>query len=198
MITEKIIYIGVFINLICSIWYIRNIFYKNTRPNLVSFSIWTIAPFVGVYLQLKAGAGLSVFGTFMAGFGPLLIIIFTLIKRNALWKINSFDLICGFFSIIALIIYIITNKLGISILFAILSDGLASFPTILKSLKFPETETALVYLGGIINNVLALLIITNWVFSIYAFSIYFIVINIIIIFSIYYKKMLILINYKTS
>jgi len=190
MLSEKIIYIGVFINLICLIWYIRNIFYKNTRPNLVSFSIWTIAPFVGVFLQIKSGAGLSVLGTFMAGFGPLLIIIFSLIKKNGFWKLNRFDLICGFFSILALIIYIITNKLGISILFAIVSDGLAAFPTIIKSFKFPETETPILYMGGIINNILALFIITNWTFSIYAFSIYFIVINTIIIFSIYYKKML--------
>ena len=188
MFSEKIIYIGLLINLICSIWYIRGIFYKNIKPNLVSFSVWIIAPFVGVFLQLKAGAGLSVLGTFMSGFGPLLIIIFSLIKRNAFWKINKFDLICGFFSILALIIYIITNKLGVSILFAIISDGLAAFPTILKSLKFPETETSLVYLGGVINNVLALLIITNWTFSVYAFSIYLIIINIIIIFAINYKK----------
>lgn len=196
MISEKIIYIGVFINLICSLWYIRNIFYKNTKPNLVSFSIWAIAPFIGVYLQLKAGAGLSILGTFMAGLGPLLIVIFTLIKRNALWKLNRFDLVCGFFSILALMIYIVTNKLGISILFAIVSDGLAAFPTIRKSLKFPETETSLVYLGGIINNVLALLIVTNWVFSIYAFSIYLITINTIIVFSIYNKKILKLLNFR--
>lgn len=194
MLSEKIIYIGVLINLICSIWYIKNIFYKNTRPNLVSFSVWTIAPFVGVFLQLKAGAGLSTLGTFMAGFGPLLVIIFSLVKKNGFWKINNFDLICGLFSVIALFIYIATNKLGISILFAITSDALAAIPTISKSWKFPETETFLIYLGGIINNVLVLLIITNWVFSIYAFSVYLILINVIIIFSIYHKKMLTLLN----
>jgi hypothetical protein len=118
------------------------------------------------------------------------VIIFSLIKKNGFWKINNFDLFCGFFSILALIIYIITNKLSVSILFAIISDGLASFPTIIKSLKFPETESPVIYTGGIMNNILALLIIKNWTFSIYSFSIYFIVINVIIIFSIYYKKML--------
>lgn len=197
MISEKIIYIGVFINIVCSIWYIRNIFYSSTRPNLVSFSIWTIAPFVGVFLQLKAGAGLSVLGTFMAGFFPLLVIIFSIIKGNAFWKLTRFDFVCGIFSIFALIIYVVTNKLGISILFAILSDGLASVPTIIKSFKYPESETPAIYLGGIINNTLALLIIKNWIFSIYAFSFYFIFINIIIVFSIYYKKMLILVHRKT-
>lgn len=190
MLSEKIIYIGVLINLILSIWYIRTIFVSGTRPNLVSWFIWMLAPFIGTFLALKAGAGFSVLGIFMSGFTPLLVIIFCLIKKNAFWKINSFDIICGLFSIISLIIYVLTKNLSISILFAIVSDGLAAVPTIIKSWKSPESESASVYLGGIINNILALLIIKNWIFSIYSFNIYFILLNIIIISSIYRKKVL--------
>jgi len=188
MFPENIIYIGVTLNLIGAFWYIKTIIYGKTRPNLVSWSLWMLAPFVGVFLQIKAGAGLSVLGTFMAGFCPLTVIIFSLIKRNAIWDITTFDIICGLFSVFALILYILTNKLGISIIFAILSDGLAAIPTIRKAWKFPETETSLTYTVGIINNILALLIIKNWIFSIYAFSIYFIIVNATIVFSIYRKK----------
>jgi len=188
MLPEKIIIIGVLINLFCCLWYIKNIIKGGTRPNLVSWFIWMLAPFVGTFLALKAGAGFSVTGIFMAGFGPFLVIIVSLFKKNAFWKIEKFDLLCGFFSILALIFYIITNNLGISILFAILSDGLAAIPTIIKSWKFPETESSSTYIGGIINNTLSLLIIKNWIFSIYSFNIYFIVVNVVIIFAIYHKK----------
>ena len=75
MLPEKIIYIGVAINLFYSLWYIKSIIYNSTRPNLVSWFIWMLAPFVGVFLQIKAGAGLSFLGTFMSGFGPFLVII---------------------------------------------------------------------------------------------------------------------------
>jgi len=177
MLPEKIIYIGVFINLIGIFWYIKTIFYGETRPNLVSWVVWMLAPFVGVFLQLKAGAGLSVMGTFMAGFGPFLVIVFSLIKRNAFWRVTTFDIVCGALAVLSLVIYILTNKLGISILFAILSDTLASIPTIIKSWKSPESESASTYLSSILTNVLSLLIITNWIFSIYAFSIYFLIIN---------------------
>jgi len=190
MFPEKIIFVGVAINFFCSLWYIKNIFRGGTRPNLVSWFMWTLAPFVGVYLQWRAGAGLSILGTFMAGFGPFLVIIFSLFRKNAFWKINSFDILCGIFSIFALILYVLTKNIALSIVFAITSDTLAAIPTILKSWKNPETETALVYLGGILNNILALLIIKNWNFSIYAFSVYFILINLIILFAIYHKKML--------
>jgi len=188
MLPEKIIIIGVAINLFCSLWYVKSIIYGTTRPNLVSWFIWMLAPFVGTFLALKAGAGFSVTGIFMAGFGPLMVIIVSLLKKNAFWKIERYDLICGFFSLISLLLYIITNNLGISILFAIISDGLAAIPTIVKSWKFPETESSSTYAGGIVNNTLSLLIIKNWIFSIYSFNIYFIVINIIIIFAIYRRK----------
>jgi len=188
MFPEKIIFVGVLINFVCTIWYIRGIFYSGTKPNLVSWFIWTLAPFIGVFLQLKAGAGLSTLSVFMAGFGPLLVLLFSIFNRNAYWKITRFDVICGLISLLALVLYIFTHKLGISILFAIASDGLAAIPTIKKSWNFPETETSTIYFAGLISNILSLLVIKSWIFSIYSFSVYLIIINIIIIFTIYRKR----------
>lgn len=188
MFPEKIIFIGILINLFLSVWYVKTIIYGNTRPNLVSWFVWMLAPFVGTFLALKAGAGFSASGIFMAGFGPLLVIIVSLWNKNAYWKITKLDIICGILAILALILYILTRNLGVSILFAIISDGLAAIPTLIKSWKFPETESGSTYAGGIINNIFSLLIIKNWIFSIYSFNIYFIVINIAIVFSIYRKK----------
>jgi hypothetical protein len=188
MLPENIIYIGVLLNLIASFWYIRNIFFGKTKPNLISWFMWMLAPFIGVFFQLKAGAGLSVLPVFMAGFCPFLVIVFSLWNKNAYWKIVKLDIICGVISFLALILYIFTHNLGVSILFAIVSDGLAAIPTIIKSWKFPETETGIVYSWSIISNILALLIIKDWIFPIYSFSIYLILMNLTISFCIYHKK----------
>jgi len=188
MLPEKIIFVGVAINLFCSIWYIKNIIYGGTKPNLVSWFIWMLAPFVGVFLLLKAGAGLSSLGVFWAGFGPFLVIIFCLFKKNAFWKIQLFDIVCGLFSVMALVLYVITHNLAVSIIFAILSDFLAYIPTYIKSWKYPETETGSTYIGGVINNTLALLIIKNWVFAIYSFPLYLVLANLIEISFLYRKK----------
>ncbi len=160
----------------------------HAKPNLVSWFIWMLAPFLGVYFQLKAGAGFSVFPVFASGFCPLLVIIYSLILRNGYWKITLFDLICGILSLLALVLYVFTHSLEISILFVILSDGLAAVPTIVKSWKFPETENAGLYMLGIVNNIIGLLIIKDWTFSIYSLGIYFILINAIISFAILHKK----------
>lgn len=188
MLPEYTIFVAVGVSLLGCSLYIKNIFYGDTKPNLVSWFMWMLGPFIGAFLQLKAGAGLSVLPVFMAGLGPLLVIIFSLWNKNAYWKITRFDILCGIFSFLALIIYVFTRNLGISILFAIISDALAAVPTFIKSWKFPETETSAPYLTGIFGSTLGLLIIKNWTFSIYSFNLYLVILNLAIVFCIYRKK----------
>jgi hypothetical protein len=189
MLPANIIYITILISLIGYFFYLKDIFRGQTRPNLVSWTLWMLAPFIGVFFQIKAGAGLSVIPVFMAGFGPLVVIVVSLFRKNSIWKITRLDIICGILALIALVLYVFTHNLGISILFAILSDALGGVPTIVKSWKFPETETALMYLFGIFNNIIGLLIIKNWIFSIYSFNAYLIIMNSIIVFCILRKKL---------
>jgi len=189
MLPENIIYITILVSIVGYFFLFKDIFYGQTKPNLVSWFLWMLGPFIGVFFQLKAGAGLSVVPVFLAGFGPLIVIIVSILYKNARWKITRLDIFCGILAILALVIYALTHNLGISILFAILSDGFAAIPTLVKSWNFPETETAAVYLPGVFNNILGLLIIKNWIFPIYSFGFYFIIINLAIVFCIYRKKL---------
>ncbi|MEI8270090.1 MAG: hypothetical protein WCG45_01860 [bacterium] len=188
MFSEKIIYLAVLLNFIGHILYARSIIKNQAKPNLVSWFFWTVAPFLGVFFQLKAGAGLSYLPILVAGLGSLLIMIVATLTKNGFWKITTFDIYCGIFSLLALIIYIFTHNLGISILFAILSDALASVPTVIKSWKFPETEMWAPYLFPFFSNIVGLMIITEWSFPIYSFGVYFLILDTSIVFAIYHKQ----------
>lgn len=188
MLPEQIVYFSLIITTFGSFFYIRDILVGRTKPNLVSWFLWALAPIIGSYLQFKAGAGLSILLVFLAGFVPLVIFFIALLTKNSHWEITKFDIFCGIFSLIALILWLLTHRADISILFAILSDGLAAIPTLIKSWKFPETETAIGYSPGILNNILGLLIIKNWNFSIASFGIYFILLNSTLILFIKRKK----------
>ncbi len=188
MLPSYIIYITVLTSVVGYFFYFRDIFLGKTKPNLVSWFLWLLGPFLGVFFQLKAGAGLSVIPVFLAGFGPLLVVLFSIFRKNTYWKLNTFDVICGVFSILALVLYVLTHNLAVAIIFAILSDFFAFIPTFQKGWKFPETETASVYLVGIFNNVLGLLIIHDWSFTIYSFGLYLVVANIVMVYFLYHKK----------
>lgn len=188
MLPENIIFVGVLVTFVGYFFYFKDIFFGQTRPNLVSWIFWMLAPFLGFFFEIKAGAGLSALPIFIAGFGPLVVIVVSLFRKNSIWKITRLDIVCGILALLALLFYVLIHNLAISIIFAMLSDALATIPTLIKSWKSPETETTGPYLSGFFNNILGLLIIKNWIFSIYAFNIYFILINIAIVFCIYRKK----------
>lgn len=189
MLPEKIIYIGILFSFLGAFFYIKDIVLGKTKPNRVTWFIWMLAPIVGAFLQFKDGAGLSALAVLVAGVSPLLVLIVSLIwNKNSYWKITPFDIVCGFLALFALILYILTHQFGISIIFAILSDLLAAFPTLTKSWKFPETETGLEYICSAINAIIGILIIKNWSFTIYSFGIYLFVLNLIVVLLIYRKK----------
>ena len=188
MLPEQIVYLSLLISVVPFYLYTRNTIRGTTKPNLVTWFFWALAPLIGTYLQLKAGAGLSVLPVFLAGFFPLIIFIVALTSRNGHWRLTTFDVLCGVFSFFALILWILTTRTDVSIFFAILADGLAAVPTITKSWKFPETGTAVGYLPGVLNNILGLLVIKNWNFSIASFGIYFIVLNLLLMAIIWRKN----------
>jgi len=183
-----IAYISVIIQLIGVSFYIRGMIKGTTKPNRVSWAVWALAPLIGVWLQWKAGAGLSLLPVFMSGFNPLLVLIASFIIKQGYWKITKFDVVCGMTAVFALVLWLITKSLGLSILFAILSDFLASLPTLKKVWFYPETETSTAYTGGLIANILGLFMITEWSFSIYSFGIYMVAINLVIVVLIYRKR----------
>jgi hypothetical protein len=96
----------------------------------------------------------------------------------------------------------VTEDPNVAIAFAIASDGLASIPTLTKAWKHPETEVAWPFMVGVFNASTSFFASTKWVFSEYAFPTYLIVMNILLFFSAYKKKLVSLLtkqrNYQTS
>ncbi|HBA46047.1 hypothetical protein A2W67_03630 [Candidatus Nomurabacteria bacterium RIFCSPLOWO2_02_40_28] len=188
MLPGQVVYIGLLLQFIGQISYIASIFRGHAKPNLVSWFIWMLAPMIGFFFLVQAGAGFSALPIFMAGFGPAIIILFSIFIKNGYWKINAFDLYCGALALLALIFYVVTHNLGISIIFAMLSDSLAAVPTIVKSWKFPETESGLLFFLAMLSNILGLLTIKVWSFSISIFGIFVVIQCVVILFCIYRKK----------
>src|SRR3990167_9078035 len=177
MLPGQVVYIGLLLQFIGQISYIASIFRGHAKPNLVSWFIWMLAPMIGFFFLVQAGAGFSA-----------ITILFSIFIKNGYWKINAFDLYCGALALLALIFYVVTHNLGISIIFAMLSDSLAAVPTIVKSWKFPETESGLLFFLAMLSNILGLLTIKVWSFSISIFGIFVVIQCVLILFCIYRKK----------
>ncbi|HNV96934.1 MAG TPA: hypothetical protein PKL13_01290 [bacterium] len=187
---QYLVFVGAFVGLIFTIPYIKETIKGNTKPNRVSWLLWSIAPTIGTVASISNGVGWSALPVFMSGFIPFLVFIVSFINKNSYWKLEKFDYLCGLFSVLALIFWAITKQPIIAIVFAILSDFSAAIPTLKKSWKYPETETVSAYVGGLFSAFTGFTAVKFWNFLEIAFLIYLVIMNIALIFAILRKKII--------
>ncbi len=180
MFDQRLIYVGLIISFLGSISYLIDTVKGKAQPNKVSFFIWALAPLIAFSAQIGQGVGVESLLTFIVGFNPLLIFVASFFNRKSSWSITKFDLVCGFLSLTGLVLWLITRVGNLAIFFGILSDGLAAVPTIIKSYKFPETENYWAYLSSAISALLTLMTIDNWSFESSAFSIYILLVCVLL------------------
>lgn len=172
MINENFIYVGALVSFLGTLSYLVATIKGEAKPNRVTFFIWGIAPLIAFSASVKQGVGLQSLLTFMSGLNPLLIFFASFINKKAYWKLSKRDFVCGGLAIFGLMLWQITSIPNLAILFSILADGFASFPTLIKAYHYPETENAIGYLGPAIAAFITLLTITTWQFAYYAFPLY--------------------------
>jgi hypothetical protein len=186
---EYLVLIAAFASLLATFVYVRSMFKGGAKPNRVSWLMWSIAPFIASAAAVSSGVGWAALPVFMSGLSPFLILVSSFVLRNAHWKVGSFDYVCGALSVLALVLWYATKDPNVAIVFAMASDGLASVPTLTKAWEHPETESAWPFMVGVFNASTSFAVLTTWTFSEYAFPAYLIVINLLLFFSVYKRRL---------
>ena len=137
------VFLGAAIQFLGGSAYIRDTLRGKTQPNQVTWFLWFVAPAIGIAAALINCVDWTIqLPVFMAGFVPLLVFIASFVNKHAHWKLGMFDYACGLSSVLALVLWALTKDPVIAIIFAIIADGLAALPTLVKSWAHPETETS--------------------------------------------------------
>ena len=186
---EYLVFVAAFATLLATFVYVRSMFKGGAKPNRVSWLMWSIAPFIATAAAASSGVGWTALPVFMSGLSPLLIFAASFVSKKAHWALTRFDYVCGVLSGLALVLWYVTKDPNVAIAFAIASDGLASIPTFTKAWKHPETEVAWPFIVGVFNASTSFFASAMWAFSAYAFPAYLIVINILLFFAVYEKKL---------
>ncbi len=189
---QYLVLLGALVNILGTFSYIKDTLRGITKPNKITWLMWSIAPMIATLAALSKGVGWAALPVFMAGFAPLLVFIASFINPNSYWKLEKFDYICGTFSFLALILWGITKDANIAIIFSIASDFSAGIPTLCKSWKYPETESVMIFVAGLFSSLTSFFAIKLWNFSELAFPIYLNIMNSLLILAIilpkYFKK----------
>jgi len=187
MLDQNFVIVGAIIAAVGSLSYLVDTLKGKVKPNRVSFLLWSLAPLIAFFAEVKQGVGIQALMTFIVGFLPLTIFISSFVNKKAVWNLTGFDLMCGALSIIGLVLWFITKSGNIAIIFSILADGLAAMPTIVKSFNYPETESAWPYFASTISAILTLLTVKVWNIANIAFPLYIVLITLVIFSLVHFK-----------
>lgn len=180
--------VAAFCQLLGGLAYVRDTLNGRTKPNRVSWALWAAAPIIAVAIALTEGApSWSLLPVFMAGFVPVLILVSSYFNAQAYWRLDRFDYLCGTFGALALLMWLWASQPIIAVIMLVTTDALAALPTIRKAWSNPDTETSIAYVAALFGGLAALANIHEWVVLHYAFPIYLVGVNLMLLFAIYRK-----------
>lgn len=167
-----LVLVGLLANLAGTYAYIRDTLYGRTRPNRVTYFLWSFAPFIAFVASLSAGVTWAAVPTFAAGFTPFLVLVASFYAKDGAWSLTRFDWVCGGFSVGALVLWYLTGDPTLAVALSILGDACAALPTLIKAWKRPETESGYAYLLGTLGPFTAIFAVSRYDFIELAFPIY--------------------------
>ncbi|MCB0360502.1 MAG: hypothetical protein KDD44_12725, partial [Bdellovibrionales bacterium] len=149
-----------------------------TKPNRVTYAMWSLAPLVGAGAAMNAGADLwSTIPIFVSGILPLFTLLASYLNPRSYWKLTPFDLACGALSLAALALWLLVDHPTFALVLAVAGDAFASYPTVKKAIRYPETETGVAYLASALGVTAVLPAIPEWTLENCIFQTYLILLN---------------------
>lgn len=172
MLDERLVYLAAVLNVAGTTTYVIATVRGRTKPNRVTWFVWTIVPLVAFGAELDEGVGTQAAMTLSFALGPALILLASFVNSNANWQLTRLDLMCGALSLIAIGAWLATGHGTIAIALAIAADALAALPTLIKSYRHPRTESPWTYWVAAACSVITLLTINTWNLAHYGFPLY--------------------------
>lgn len=147
--------------------YYSSILRKETRPNRVTWFIWTLTGFLLEISYFIGGARDTNWVAIVYVIAPL--VVFLLSIWYGVGGTNFFDLISLWLSLVGIFFWILFTSFT-GLIFFLLADLFAAFPTIKKSLK--ESEDVFAWILTASASIMNIFAVETWEIQIYIYPIY--------------------------
>ncbi len=177
MIPENYAIVGAVIGSLGGYYYLYETIVGKAQPNRITWLLWGIFPMVIFVAQRVQGIEILSWTSFAAGFTPLLIFAVSFFNKKAYWKTERLDYYLMATAIVGCILWAITDNPNLALLFSLLADLLAGIPTIIKSYRFPQSESWIAYAISAVGFGISLLAVQHYNLETTAFVAYVFVLN---------------------
>jgi hypothetical protein len=177
MLPEYFAIIGAIIGSLGGFYYLYETIVGNAQPNRITWLLWAIFPMVIFVAQRAQGVeGLS-WPSFVAGLTPLLVVAASFFNKKAYWKTEPRDYYLMAAAIVGIILWAVTDNPNLALLFSLLADVLAGIPTLIKSYRYPQSESWIAYAISAFGFGISLLSVQTYDLQNAAFVAYIFIMN---------------------
>lgn len=154
--------LSVLVTLLAALPYIRDILGGDSRPNIASWSVWTILTAVATIVEFGSGETIAAIITLAATIETFSIVLLGI--RYGYVAVERFDWICLAGALLGLSVWLIFDNAPFAVFITVGIDFIGALPTVRHSWRRPLEETWLTYLLGGIGGALGLLSLSsfNW------------------------------------
>jgi hypothetical protein len=157
--------------------YVREIIQGKTKPNRVTWFLWTLTSLIAFVGEVKGGVGVASLAVFAEALGPVVILACSYMNKNSYWEITRSDLVCGALALLALLALQFAHDQNYAIALAMLTDFFACLPALHKAWVHPDTENDDCYLLSLVGNIIGLMCVQTPDFTSYAYLVWGSLIN---------------------
>lgn len=151
------------------------------EPNPVTWFLWGLTPMIAFAAQLQKGLTTQSIVLLALGLTPLIIFCLGAKKNGITRYLTPFSVGCGSIALVGIVLWQITARPELAITFCIAADIFATLPTLQKAYKDRSSEYPFPYILSITSMCITLLTIKTWAFTTFAFPLYMLCINVVIL-----------------
>ncbi|MCX6824288.1 MAG: hypothetical protein NT085_04120 [candidate division SR1 bacterium] len=169
------------------IFYTLSILKGESKPHRTTRFVLLIITLLSFFALLAQHNTVAIF---LAGVSALQsILIFSLCIKYGMGGWAKTDIICLVIAGIGILVWKLTNNPVMGLLASILADFVGFIPALIKTYKFPETETRIFYILDVFAATFTILAITNFTYQETSYPIYILAINFVMVILILRPKM---------
>ncbi len=136
--------------------YIWDIIGGITKPNIVTYFVWTLLQGIAIVAQYEAGASWSIFLIIGTTLNVGIISILSIVGYGYK-EYTHFDTAALVLAVIAIGVLIFTDHPVLAIILPVVADAIGALPTLIKTKKHPETEERFAWFIMIVASALGVL-----------------------------------------
>jgi hypothetical protein len=162
VIDPRFVYLAIALAGVGGFGYIRDTLRGVTSPNRVTWSLWGLEGVLAFGVELQQHVGLASWMTLMLGLVPCAVVAASFRNSHAVWKIGTFDIVCGSLSLGGLCFWAFVHEPTVALVSFVCADQAAGLPTVRKSWLAPSTESSRVFVLGCLNCVITVMTLRHW------------------------------------